>query len=620
MLTRRQFMLRGMFAGAAVSLPAGFFRTSVADAVPATAQLASYLTPFDVPRVVTLAPGADGTASYAFDVAEVTRTLHPALGRTRAWLYDDGKAGYSGYLSPILQIARGVPLQVSYGNALPAANYPPRIPVDRNLTDGSTEARILTHIHGGYVTDTADGNPAVSDSVPVGGAAQQALYPNDQRATLLWYHDHALGATRLNVYAGLAGGYLIRDAYDTGGGGVIGPNGDLGANVANPWLPVAPYEIPLVIQDRQFAPVRDANGFQDFLYPVMPAGMGTTGECGKPPNYYPGGTGPWIGEFFGDEMLVNGLCTPVLTVAPAVYRFRMLNGCNSRFLDLRFLNVGPGIAPPPTLTVIGTEQGLFRTPATGLAELPIVNGERADVIVDFRRHAGQDLVLRNTPLPKPYVSPGTRLQDVMLFRVRGTAGPAVTVPAAIAGGEDAGFQAGVVKVRRISLDEWNAGLPGWYVTLTPIDAIDPAAYAAGNVAPLPAVSMVTPATAACFHDSRAAVVAKGWTPEEPKVDTIEDWEFHNYTADTHPIHMHLTQFQLVDRRPLGTPPGHPATTGPLPFERGWNDTMAAHPGQVTRIRQRFSLPGGSAPQTYVYHCHIVEHEDNDMMRPFTVIP
>ncbi|MGZ6839618.1 MAG: multicopper oxidase family protein [Frankiaceae bacterium] len=457
----------------------------------------------------------------------------------------------------------------------------------------------------------------------VGDPPQSATYPNHQRATLLWYHDHATGATRLNVFAGLAGGYVIRDAFDTGG--------PKQASDPNPWMPfgygigAGKYEIPIVIQDRRF---NTANG--DFLYPTMPPGAGTTGECGDganvggyPTSEWPNTTGPWIGEYFGDEMLVNGVCSPVLDVEPAIYRLRILNGCNARFLNLKFQNVGPGVAPPPKLTQIGAEQGLFKTPVT-LKSLPMVNAERADVIVDFRKFAGQKLLLRNANMPKPYATPAPRLQDIMKFRVslpstQATNAPLAAVPTGtIDGGEAAGTGLGGIRVahsRQIVLQEWNAGLPGWHLTLSPYSV---------NKLMLPAVAPITtPDQAACFHISRSDILLKGFVPEEPRSGTVEEWEFYNYTPDTHPMHMHLTRFQLVDRRPIGTAAGAVGTLGPEPWEQGWKDTVAAHPGMVTRIRQKFDLPArvtpGTRDATYVYHCHIVEHEDNDMMRPFIVV-
>ena len=596
-----------------------------ATAVAPTANLTSYMMPFAVPPAVALGDGG----SHAFTAMEIAKQLHPQLaGPTRPWSYTyHGQSDYGGYLGPTIVVNRGDQVTLSFTNGLPDPYPFPRIPVDRNLTDNDIRTRILTHLHGAFDSGLNDGNPAAAVDTETGevgvlvGDTQSATYPNNQRATLLWYHDHAIGATRLNVFAGLAGGYVIRDQFDTGG--------PKQASDHNPWMPfgygigAGNYEIPLVIQDRQF---NTANG--DFLYPTMPPGAGTIGECGglEGPNQYPApewpnDTGPWIGEYFGDEMLVNGVCAPVLDVEPAIYRFRILNGCNARFLNLTFQNVGPGVAPPPNLTQVGAEQGLFNTPVT-LKSLPMVTAERADVIVDFRKFAGQQLLLRNANMPKPYATPAPRLQDIMKFRVslpstQATNAPLAAVPTGtIDGGEigGTGLQASTVAhTRQIVLQEWNAGLPGWHLTLSPY--LDKATLP--TVAPIP-----TQDKAACFHTTPDQL-APGLTPEEPKADTVEDWEFYNYTPDTHPMHMHLTRFQVVDRRPIGTPAGGAGTVAPAPWEQGWKDTVAAHPGMVTRIRQQFDLPDGVIPgtsdATYVYHCHIVEHEDNDMMRPFTVV-
>jgi spore coat protein A, manganese oxidase len=619
MLTRRQLIKRGA-AGAGGLMLGNVLLQGSARAVPATAKLAPYLTDFAAPPVVTIP--SSGVPGQTITAREVRKQLHPALSTAggRYWTYAIDDLTYPGYLGPIIQVRRGTPLAVNYVYGLPESDYPARIPVDLNLTDGNPKVGLVIHLHGGFVLAADDGNPVAGvNGVPASaiysdsGQPQAVTYPNDQRATLLWYHDHYLGATRLNVFAGLAGGYLIRDVYDTGGPG--GPFDDgtpgSGENAKNPWLPVGKYELPLVIQDRQFNP--DMSG--DFLYPTMPPGVGTVGECGDPAtSQYGTGTGPWIGEYFGDQMLVNGIPTPKLVVEPAVYRFRILNGCNARFLNLVFQNVGPGIAPPPIFTQIGAEQGLFNNPVA-LKQLPMVTAERADVIVDFRKFAGQDLLLRNAPLPKPYASPAPRLQDIMKIQVRGTA-VAGTVPTTI-DGDERDRLTGPNPIRRISLDEWNAGLPGWHLTLSPIDIQQEATYV-----PLPATTPMTAATAACFHDLDADLQPKVLTPEIVNAGDIEDWEFHNYTADTHPMHMHLTKFQVVDRRPVGTRPGAAGTVPPQPFEQGWKDTVAAHPGMITRIRQKFDLPN-TAPagttQQYVYHCHIVEHEDNDMMRPLRVV-
>jgi len=199
-----------------------------------------------------------------------------------------------------------------------------------------------------------------------------------QEATTLWFHDHVLGMTRLNLYAGLAAFYLIRDSYDTGipGTGLR--------------LPAGRYEIEMVIQDRQF----DTNG-QWFFPAGNPAGLN-----GTPPN--PAIHPFWIPEFFGDAIVVNGKTWPYLELEPRRYRLRLLNASNARFLELRVVNTSSN-QPGPPLWQIGTDGGLLDRPvklsndgAPGAQTLSLAPAERADVIVDFAGSKGQTLVLLNT--------------------------------------------------------------------------------------------------------------------------------------------------------------------------------------------------------------------------------
>jgi spore coat protein A, manganese oxidase len=395
------------------------------------------------------------------------------------------------------------------------------------------------------------------------GETQEVFYTNQlpqMPASLLWFHDHGLGTTRLNVFAGLAAAYIVRDAFDTGGE----PN-PIG-------IPGGAYEIPLVIQDRRF----DADG--SFLYPRSEIEGAT-----------------WIGEYFGDVMLVNGKVWPYLEVEPRMYRLRVLNGCNSRILGL---DIGGA-----TFWQIGADGGLFDVPVP-VDRLQLAPAERADVIVDFARFAGATLVLKNHRPAKPVVNPAPPLEPVLQIRV-GTsvtrAGPA-SVPASLPG-RRADLR-GPVTTRYITLNEVEPEQAGWFLNLN----------------------------AARFHEPPT---------EMPRAGSVEDWVYINLTGDTHPMHLHLVTFQVVGRTPFdagayaaayggagGVPGGidpTPYATGPMraaePEERGFKDTVKANPGFFTTIRARFELPAGvSAPQRYVHHCHIVEHEDNDMMRPFVVIP
>jgi spore coat protein A len=461
----------------------------------------------------------------------------------------------------------GTPVRASFTNNLPGTD-PDWIPVVTRLTaQPDTEVRAMAHLHGGFVAAGSDGNPAVDFDGFGPGETQQVFYTNQlpqMPASLLWFHDHAFGATRLNVFAGLAAAYILRDEHDTG-------------TEPNPaGLPGGAYEIPLVIQDRQFNP--DGT----FLYPVSDI---------------PGVV--WIGEYFGDVMLVNGKVWPFLNVEPRLYRFRILNGCNARIL-----NLGLGGA---RLWQIGAEGGLWDQPVP-VKNLVLAPAERADVIADFRPSPGQTLVVKNASPPKPVVTPAPSLTAVMQIRVGTTVtqpGPA-TVPASLPG-RAAEVTGPVAATRFITLNEVNPQTAAWSLNLNGLD----------------------------FEKS---------TPTEtPTAGTAEDWVFVNMTGDTHPMHTHLVTHQVIGRTPFdvaayqaaaapgdfggtagGTDPT-PFATGPMeppdPAERGFKDTTKANPGYFTTIRAKFELPDGvTAPQTYVYHCHIVEHEDNDMMLPFTVQP
>src|SRR6266536_1178206 len=277
-ITRRRFLQYGLGVGGALALP-----------WPARAakggKLAKYVQPLPVPGagIVVATPSAPNT--YSFTQREISRQLHPDLPPTPLWAYDDGSglAGQAGSFGMALVAQSGTPLDVSFTHDLPPT-YPSWIPVDTRLTPLENEVRLMTHLHGGFVAADSDGNPAVTPNGFGPGQTQNVFYTNQQPqmpASLLWFHDHALGATRLNVFAGLAAAYILRDGNDTG-------------KEPNPiGIPGDRYEIPLVIQDRHF------NSDGKFLYPTSDI-SGVT----------------WIGEYFGDVMLVNGKVSPFLNVEP----------------------------------------------------------------------------------------------------------------------------------------------------------------------------------------------------------------------------------------------------------------------------------------------------------------
>jgi len=522
-------------------------------------RLEKFVQPLPLPgNGIVVASGASG---YSFTQVPISRQLHPQLPPTPLWAYDDGSGlgGQTGSFGLVLVAQKGTPIDVRYTNGLPST-YPAWIPVDTRLTPDGNQVKVMTHLHGGFVAGTSDGNPEVEGGGFGFGQTQTVHYPNQQPATLLWFHDHGLGTTRLNVFAGLAAGYLLRDTNDTG----AEPN-PIG-------IPGGAYEIPLVIQDRQ---------------------INADGTLRYPTSTIPGVT--WIGEYFGDVMLVNGKVWPFLDVEPRMYRFRILNGCNARILDLT-----AGGVP---FWQIGAEGGMWDRPVR-LSQLILAPAERADVLVDFSGLAGKTLMLKNSKPPAPISTPAPALTAVLQLRVGTTVtrpGP-TTVPASLPG-TAAIVSGSVARKRFITLNEIAAETAGWHLNLNGLP------YGPGG--------------------------------ETPTVGTVEEWIYVNLTGDTHPMHIHLVTFQVVGRTPFnvdayqdaygtddGVPGGHdPAgfATGPMipagPDERGFKDTVKANPGYFTTVRARFDLPDGvTAPQSYVHHCHIVEHEDNEMMQPFVVSP
>ncbi len=560
-LSRRQFLRYGVGAGAAMSVSLVGWPEAASAAVGG--KLAKYVQPLPLPGAGIVVATPSGPNQYSFTQTEITRQLHPQLPPTPLWAYDDGTGlgGQAGSFGLVVSARSGTPIQATFTHRLPEV-YPAWIPVDTRLTPLGDNVRVMTHLHGGFVAATSDGNPAVTPNGFGPGETQTVFYPNQppqMPASLLWFHDHGLGTTRLNVFAGLAAGYVIRDEFDTG----LEPN-PVG-------IPGGAYEIPLVIQDRQFNP---------------------DGTLLYPRSTIPGVT--WIGEYFGDVMVVNGKVWPFLNVEPRMYRFRILNGCNARILNLDLGGV--------QIWQIGAEGGMWDKPVS-MKRLVLAPAERADVLVDFSRAAGQTLVLKNTNPPKPVSTPAPPLSPVIQVRVGTTAsqpGPNA-IPASLPG--RAANLSSPVRTRYITLNEVGADTASWFLNLNGVH----------------------------FGDVGGS--------ENPAVGTVEDWVYVNLTADTHPMHTHLFTHQVVGRTPFdvaayvadnggafGVPGGidpTPYATGPMlpaePEERGFKDTTKANPGYFTTIRGRFDLPAGvTAPQTYVHHCHIVEHEDNDMMQPFVV--
>jgi len=557
-ISRKEFI--GLSAGAAAGAAlagSGMATFSTKAARAATPALLEFVDPLPIPPVVP--------AGTTLTIRQVTQKFHRDLSVTQVWGYNGG--GYAGYLGPTVQAVKGTSRTVSYANRLPTTHLLKVDPTITQMKGKPLNSRILTHLHGGHISAAADGNPFTSADVPT-GRTQRVTYANDQEAAHLWYHDHAIGITRLNVMAGLAGHYLLRDAVDNGQGGNF-------PNEPGTGLPYGKYEVPLAIQDRTFT----KDGALDY-----------------PAN--------WTPEFFGDVVTVNGKVWPYLNVEPRKYRFRILNGSNSRFYNLRLSNGGDIIQ-------IGTDGGLLPQPVQR-SRLLLAPGERADVVIDFTGLSGSRPQLEDTALPATTISPATLLQQplIMQFRVGTTVTvppPDKPLPTRLRSSASFTVPGTVARSRFLTLEEVLAGPVPKAVVLNGMSFMDP------------------PVT------------------ERPRLGTSEIWNLINISADTHPIHVHLVQFQVLSRQTInvanyqaaldaararaGGPVGangelanpNPANfvTGPAPVEaseRGPKDTVRANPGQVTRIKAKFDRRGG-----YVWHCHILEHEDNDMMRPFEVV-
>ena len=605
MLTRRQLMKRSAVGGALVMTSSGLLARPAAARVVIPSRWAAACPTPGASWPVIPAAGAN------LNLKEFQVEVHPAFGpTTTVWGYerDTGPApNRSTYLGPTLLAQRGTPAEVTFHNQLPG----PLFPADPALTPpNAVDSRINTHLHGGRIGDTEDGNPFDAYGDQDGqkevapGESQTQTYANEQWGTLLWYHDHALGITRTNVYAGLAGGYLLTEPNGSSHVGNVpfAANPADVSDVPDPYGPNGriPLHIPLVIQDKDF----DQNG--QLVYPF-----------------------PWAPEFFGTTCLVNGKAFPYLEVQPRKYRLTFLNGSQSRFYNLRFNKRVP-------ITQIGVELGPLAA-AQDIASIVIGPAERADVIVDFTDlPVGTKAVLADVVLPPGVISPTRPLGDCMQFRVvdpteGNMTGPLFTGPPV--------------------MPRWTADSP----TPRPLEgAVEGKVYKVTMEEVLgrggkPLMAVVNGAP---FMQRNAQ--NEMTTPDEPfsteivpNGSTVE-WLYLNLTADSHPFHTHLAHFEVIDRQPFDAvayaaalanaravvaparldPSAYPepVTLGPaVPAtaqEKGPKDTVIANPGEITRIRLRFDLPavgpGTTPPAHYVFHCHILEHEENEMMRPLLV--
>ena len=493
--------------------------------------LEKYKDPLPIPRVIQPLTIRKGQPIYELTMTQFYQNLHSDMPDTKVWGYEHS------YPGPTIEAFSHCPIAVNWVNQLPTTHF---LPIDKTIHGAmhGPEVRTVVHAHGMNVQPDSDGFP---DDWFTPGESVLYHYPNRQQAATLWYHDHAIGITRLNVYAGLAGFYFIRDRRE---------------RLLN--LPSGNYEIPLLIQDRDF------NDDGSLAYPAPMIN-------GIQPSIVPG--------FFGNYALVNGKVWPHLKLEARKYRFRILNGSNTRNYTLRFETADGQILP--SWNQIGTDGGFLERPVK-LDTLSLEPAERADVIVDFTGLENKTFTLKNDATP-PF---GTPLPDIMQFRVG-----ACTA-------------------------EDTSSLPS---RLNYIRSLNPKRAKQRNIKIVVGQD----------EYARLMFMLEGKTWMDPvtihvRLGSVEQWNLINTAAAPHPIHVHLIQFQILNREPFDVAE-YTATKkvrfiGPpvLPDdnERGWKDTVRAEAGHVTRIIARFGDYTGSFPM----HCHILEHEDHDMMRPYEVIP
>lgn len=510
-------------------------------------KLTKFKDPLPIPPVLKPFRREQNYTYYEIKMQQAKQVLHSDLPPTTIW-------GFQGiYPGPTIEVESYEKVFVQWVNALPARHL---FPIDHTVHGAEIDkpdVRTVVHLHGGRTEPESDGYPEAwftNGFLNVGPFFKKRIYSysNSQSPRTLWYHDHAIGLTRLNIYAGLAGFYLIRDQHERS---------------IN--LPTGRYEIPLLLQDRTV--LEDGS----LHYPNQPE----NNQTGIYPSIIP--------SFFGKMNVVNGRIWPYLEVEPRKYRFRILNGANARFYQL-YLDSNQYFIQ------IGTDSGFLEKPIA-LKSILIAPSERVDVIVDFTNLEGKSIILKNMapthfPTGDP-VDPDTT-GIIMKFRVskRLTSVDTSVIPS---------------KLRTINWIHPSTAYKERFLELS--EEKDQ------------------------YGRSLFLLDKKKWDApitEDPVIRSNEIWNFVNTNQDDHPIHVHLVEFQILWRRPFDIEyfkkSGKIIYTGPPapfdPSERGFKDTVKCPPGHVTSIIISFYPYTGQ----YVWHCHMLEHEDYEMMRPYVVLP
>ncbi|HEV2924514.1 MAG TPA: multicopper oxidase domain-containing protein [Solirubrobacteraceae bacterium] len=549
--------------------------------------------------------------------------FHRGLPQSHVWGYDGRVPG------PTIEAERGHPVRVEWINALegtlpvvdtlaPTEAGSDGVPVQcvPGLSGGAPnedaallEGFAVVHLHGGMTAAPYDG---WAENMFAPGQNAVSDYSMDQRAALLWYHDHVMGVTRFTVYAGLAGMWIVRDEHERALDLPEGP----------------PFEVPLLLQDRNFG--EDAQGR-------------LTGELVHK-------TDPGTMEAFAPFTTVNGKVWPLLNVRRSTYRLRVLNGSNAR--TFRLVLVGDGQPELDRVTQIGTDHGLLRAPVAVPSDgLLLASAERADLLIDFSDlKPGSELTLLNTatapfdgaPFPAERAEQAANLDgllpypDVMRFRVLPGPSAPRSVPrhlasdlAAPTSDELAGAARRAIALVEQELEGATNMLTMRELAPTPDDdSTEPLITVVARDAGGADRTIARLRTVACHFEDIVTFF--------PMLGQQEVWQFINLTGDTHPMHIHLDAFHVLARHPVtisipeggitdtqtsatvrhGRGPGDQLEHALDANELGLKDTVRVNPNEIVELAVRFETYNGR----YMYHCHILEHEDRDMMRPFVIMP
>ncbi|MFD1569189.1 multicopper oxidase family protein [Halorubrum laminariae] len=535
----------------------------------------------EVPRPGVIEPSGtkDGQPRYEVEMAEIEQKLHRDLPPTTLW-------GYGGqYPGPTIEAEQGEPIYVRWQNHLPDEHLLPEDPTIHGdiIPYDEPGARVVPHLHGGNVEHESDGKPQAwftrnFERTGPDFKKKDYYYVNDQPPATLWYHDHSLGITRLNVYAGLAGFYLLRNDHER----------ELN-------LPTGDNEIPLVFQDRSF------NEDGSLYYPTDVPDTRDGDDSRPEPSIVP--------QFYGDVSTVNGKAWPRLSVDPEQYRFRLLNGANSRYYNLKLLEYDEksgetGDSGPPFVQ-IGNDGGLLSEPVKTAGRLELGSSQRADVVVDFSEYAGETLLLHNDAPAKYRGTSGIEADDAEPL-------PEIMLVDVVAGEADRQSDRLPDELTRVPDIPMGSVDTERYLTLArQSDEYGRPLYALGTSNEQMGYELTDPVT------------------ETPTLGDTEIWSLANFTGMSHPIHLHLVHFQVLGRQsaaeydPSEDEIDLDVLDGPESYELGWNDVVTVDPGNVVHVIVHFGeFEGLFSDQTgdYMWHCHMIEHEDHDMMRPFNVLP